>query len=231
MTAAPNENWIESSLARLETLEAQREQLAAAGQTDQLTELDEEIRGLYEALESVAGDDEDEEEPANQAVAAAPVAAAPMTVAAAPMASPVSDFGAPAAMGAPMMDDDFDVKPPGSKLPLILGALLLIGGGIGAFMMFGNKTEEPKPKVTEPAKVIKAGEIVADTQEPVVAKGADGDRTRGTNFKESNRPAKSSGTRRSGGGSSSRNSGSNSKSDDGRKFEFAKGKDPLGGVD
>lgn len=65
MTAA--ENWIESSLLRLESLEQEREQLETdmgsvtdpnmlEVQSAKLEELDEEIRGLYEALEAAAAD-------------------------------------------------------------------------------------------------------------------------------------------------------------------------------
>ena len=55
---ATNEAWISDSLARLEQLEAQREHLAQAGRTDALAELDEEIKSLYEVLESAAENDD-----------------------------------------------------------------------------------------------------------------------------------------------------------------------------
>ena len=51
---ATNEAWISDSLARLEQLESQRDQLARAGRADALAELDEEIKSLYEVLESAA---------------------------------------------------------------------------------------------------------------------------------------------------------------------------------
>lgn len=225
MTAAPNENWIESSLARLETLEAQREELAASGQTERLTEIDEEIRGLYEALEAVAGDD-DEQAPANEAQPAAVAAVAAVPAAPAASAEP---FGAP--MDSPvMMDDDFDAKPSGSKLPLILGAAAVVAIGVGGFMMLGGEKEAPKPKDPGPAVVIQAGQVVEDTQEPVVAKGADGDRTRGTNFKEGSKGASRPTGRRTQSGSRPSKSRTDNQ-DDGRKFKFEKGKDPLAGVD
>lgn len=221
MTAAVEQSWIESSLARLEELEARREQIAATAQPQELAELDEEIHGLYEALESVAGEDD---EAANEA--AAPVAVAP-----APVSEPV-----PAAMPEPSMpapvadyDDDLDIKPPSSKLPLILGAVLLIGGGVGAFMFLGgDKKPEAPPQAAGPTKVIKASAVVEDTQEPIVAKGGDADRTPGTTYKESNRPsAASSGKRRSGSSGKKRSS----KKNDGRKVAFEDSKDPLAGVD
>jgi len=254
MTAAAEDTWIESSLARLETLEAQRNQLAASGQTGRLAELDEEIRGLYEALESVAGDDEPAPASANQpmatpiAVALPAMSAAP---AAAPMVSPAPEAAAPSAVGfgavpapgpspGPDMQPmpasytaDIDIRPPRSSLPLILGAVLVLGGGAAAFMfMSGDKTDEAKAEPTGPAQVIKAGAVVEDTQEPQVAHGADGDRTRGTVYKEGSQDKRASQ------GSRPRNSGSRSsgsrtaKKDDGRKIAFEKGtKDPLGGVE
>ncbi len=251
MTAAADEAWIQNSIERLESLEAQREQLAAAGQTDKLAELDEEIRSLYEVLESVAGDGDAEEPSANEvapAVAAAPMAAAPM--AAAPMAQPMAQPMSQQPMGQPPMGqppmgqpgmappmgmdgsadfDDDDIKPPRSPLPLILVGLLVVGGGIGGFLMMNkDKTEEAKPAATGPATVIKASAVGEDTQEPQVAKGADADRTQGTNFKEGSGNANTA-PRKSSGGNRPRNRG-NKKKDDGRKVKFENTKDPLGGV-
>jgi len=252
MTAAADEAWIQNSIERLESLEAQREQLAATGQTDRLAELDEEIRSLYEALESVAGDGDGGEPSANEvapAVAAAPMAAAPM--AAAPMAQPMGQqpmgqqpmgqqpmgqqpMGQPG-MAPPMgmdgsADFDDDIKPPRGPLPFVLIGLLVVGAGVGGFLMMNkNKTEEAKPAPTGPATVIKAGAVAEDTQEPQVAKGADADRTKGTNFKEgsgNSNPA----PRKSSGGNRPRNNRGNKKSDDGRKVKFENTKDPLGGV-
>ncbi len=254
MTAAEDEAWIQNSLARLESLETQREQLEATGQTQKLAEVDEEIRSLYEVLESVAGDDDSEQVTAPAAVApvaavpaaapaAAPVmaaapAAAPPVMAAAPAADP---YGAPgmaadAGMAPPVMEPDYssmgddDIKPPGSSMPLIIVALVvLIGGGAGAYMFMGNKAEEAKaPEPTGPATIIKAGPIAEDTQEPVVAKGADGDRTPGTELKEGSNP----GASRSHSGGKRRHSGSRrkNKADDGRKIKVGDSRDPLAGV-
>ncbi|MCH9681359.1 MAG: hypothetical protein K0V04_08000 [Deltaproteobacteria bacterium] len=253
MTAAADDTWIQSSLARLEELESQREQIAASGQTDKLTELDEEIRSLYEVLESVASDDEGGAPSANEGVApvaVAPVHAAPAAVAAAPMAAaPFAAAPMAAPMGAPPMgapaagmqasppmdyvDDDDDIKPPRGPLLMIVIGLLVLGGGggIAYAVMNGGDKEVAKPAPTGPAKVIKAGAIVEDTQEPQVAKGAEGDRTRGTNFKEGSGNNDSGATRRRSSGSSSRSSSSSKKPDNGRKIEFSKGEDPLGGVD
>lgn len=264
MTAATDQAWIENSLARLEQLEAQREQLAASGRTDKLAEIDEEIRSLYEVLESVA-EDEPAPAPANVAapVAAAPIAAAPMGASpgmaapAAPMGgapmTPMTPMGggavgaaqgmAPAPpMGAPGMGDpmmmggdvgfDDDVKPPRSPLPFILIGLLVVGGGgFGAYKAFIEKKPEPKQEYTGPATVIKAGAVAEDTQEPQVAKGADADRTEGTNFKEGSSSDDASKTkRRTGGGSSRPRNSGRGKKDDGNKVDFAKSDDPLAGV-
>jgi hypothetical protein len=159
MTAAANDTWIENSLARLETLEAQREHLAATGQTARLAEIDEEIKGLYEALESVASDDDSDDEPANEAVGAPvgawPMAAAPVAAVASPQ--PMMDMGPPPSSdySAPITFDDGDAKPR-SALPLVLVGLLAVGGGGGAFwLMSRDQPEEAKPAPTEPATVIK----------------------------------------------------------------------------
>lgn len=246
--AAADQDWIQDSLARLEALEGQREQLVATGQTAKLAELDEEIAGLYEALESVAGDGDDAE-PANQSAAppmtAAPMGAAPAAAApVAPAMAPAASFDAGSSLAPPTMAtppdystdyavDDIDLRPPRSKAPLVLVALLLIGGGAGAFF-FLNKgaPEEAKPEPTGPAVVIKAGEIVEDTQEPVVAKGAEGDRTRGTEFKQGSQG--SAARRPSSSGSSTKATRSSSrpaKKDDGRKVSVSDSKDPLAGID
>ncbi len=250
MTAAADETWIQSSLARLETLEVQREQFAASGQTDRLAETDEEIRSLYEVLESVADDGEPETAPANgggPAIAVAPMHAvpqqAPPGMAAAPVAAaPVA--AAPAYAAAPAMAPmqaqptdtyvDDDIKPPRGPLPMILAGLLVLGGGgAAAYAAMGGSPEEvAAPAPSGPAQVIEAGAIAEDTQEPQVAKGAEGDRTRGTNFKQGSTTERPSASGRRSGSSSSRSSSSRSgKSDDGRKIKFSESKDPLGGVD
>ncbi|MEX1366918.1 MAG: hypothetical protein AB1Z98_27575 [Nannocystaceae bacterium] len=240
--AAADQDWIQDSLARLEALEGQREQLTATGQTAKLAELDEEIAGLYEALESVAADDDDAE-PANQS-AAAPMAATAAAPAMAPAMNPSASFDAGSSLAPPTMAtppdystdhavDDIDLRPPRSKAPLVVVALLLIGGGAGAFFFLGKGApEEAKPEPTAPAVVIKAGEIVEDTQEPVVAKGAEGDRTRGTEFKQSSQG--SAAKRPSSSGSSNKPARSSSrpaKKDDGRKVSVSDSKDPLAGID
>jgi hypothetical protein len=237
MTAAHDEAWIHGSLARLEQLETQREQLAAAGQTAALAEIDEEIRALYEVLESAAGDEQPAAAPAQHAPAMiAPVPMAPAAMAPAAMAAPSSL--APAMDSAPLsmapsydaMDDD--VRPSRSPLPLILAGVLVVGGGAAAVLTLGgNKDKEAKPVATEPAKVIKSGEIVEDTQEPVVAKGADADRTSGTKIKERPGEARPDARRPSSGGSSSPASRPREKKpDDGRKIEVEKSRDPLAGM-
>jgi hypothetical protein len=126
------------------------------------------------------------------------------------------------------LDDD---KPARSPLPFILIGLLVVGGGVGAFMALGGMSEkEAKPAAPVEAKVIKAGDIAEDTQEPQVAKGGDADRTESTKYKES--PDEPSARRPSSGG----NGGSSSrprapKKDDGRKITVEKSRDPLAGID
>lgn len=244
MTAAQDEAWIEGSLARLETLEAQRKQLTASGQTAALAEVDEEIRALYEVLESAAGD---EQQPANtgMGMAAAPIGMAPpmqqpMSMAPPmqqPMQAPIGmGMGAPSMPMDPMavsssygLDDD---KPSRSPLPFIIGGVVVLALGIGGFMvMSGNKDKEAKPAPTEPAKEIKAGAIAEDTQEPVVAKGANADRTSGTKYKEQPADDRSDARRPSSGSSGASRPRPAKKDDDGRKITLEKSRDPLAGID
>ncbi len=231
MTAAVEQSWIEGSLARLEELEARRDQLMASGQTHELAELNEEIRALYEALESVAGEGNDEA--ANEA--AAPTAAAP-TAAAAPAFTPDTSM-APPAMGAADMaptqsyDDDLDLEPRRSKTPLIIAAVVVLVGGIGALLALGgDKDSDTAKQDAGPAKVIKAGAIVEDTQEPIVAKGGDADRSAGTTYKQGSEPAKPT-TKRSGSTSASRAARRARKKEEARRIKFEGGKDPLAGVE
>jgi hypothetical protein len=250
MTAAQDEGWIQGSLARLETLEAQRQQLAAKGQTAALAEVDEEIRALYEVLESAAGD---EQAPANMGMAPAmSVAPPPMSVAPPPMSvapPPMSVAPAPMGMAPPPMGmaptpgmvmepmpvssslEMLDEPKPRSTMPFIIGGVLVAVLGIGgAVVMSSGNDKEARPGPTEPAKEIKAGAISADTQEPVVAKGADADRTAGTKYRE--RPEADQPERRSSSGSSSGVSRPRSKKeDDARKLTVEKSKDPLAGID
>lgn len=204
---ASNEAWIQDSLARLEQLESQREQLATSGRADLLAELDEEIRNLYEALEAAADDGQSTAAnspqwsaapvappfaPQPAPFAAPPLAAAP--VAASPFAAAPAAFEhapPPAFAAAPQPIDyssssDDDVSG-GSKTPIIAAAIVavLAIGGAGAWYMTRGTAEAPKP--TAPvgeAKVIGSGEIPPDTQDPNVAKGGDADRTPAQIIKE-----------------------------------------------
>ena len=113
---AAQPDWVQQSLARLEALEAQREQLEAAGQYDRLAELDEEIVSLYEVLESVADDGDSgaanmgEGAPPVQAPAQAwPPEAAPPAEAWPPQGASVA---APAAALAAPMPGPFDAPSP-----------------------------------------------------------------------------------------------------------------------
>jgi hypothetical protein len=217
---ATNEAWISDSLARLEQLESQREQLAASGRTDALAELDEEIKSLYEVLESAAEEEasaaNNSPVPATSAASSVPHPAfgptptalashAPAAVAPAaaftPVASPVTQSpfdGAaasapsrmsapPSMMSAPSIDSGDDDVSGGGKGGLIAGlvVVLLAAGGGGWWYM--NRAQSV-PTTTEapagPAKVIQAGAIPEDTQEPDVAKGGEATRTPGITIKE-----------------------------------------------
>lgn len=247
--AAQDEAWIQGSIARLETLEAQREQLAATGQTAALAEVDEEIRALYEVLESAAGEDQ---APANTGTPALGLAPAP-SMAPAPLAMPMQApvqpmqpmqlMQPPMSMGAPSMamdpmsgstsyalDDD---KPSRGALPFVIGGLVVAVLGVGGFfVMNGKGDKEAKPAPIEPAKEIKAGAIAEDTQEPVVAKGANADRTSGTKYRESADNDRSDGRRSSSGSSGASRPRTDKKdADDGRKITVDKSRDPLAGID
>jgi hypothetical protein len=249
MTAA-EQDWVQQSLSRLEQLETQRMQLEAQGPSDALAEIDEEIASLYEVLESVA-DDPPSDAAANPAMAAVPMAApaaamaapAPFGVQAPPLAAPMSTpFAAGPAMAEPSSfgggyDASYDDDVPKSKTGLILGivAVLVVGAGVAGFMVTQKEEAAPAEAApSEPGKVLQAGAIPDDTSEPQVAKGADADRSRGTEFKEgssrASAPAPRSGSSNKSSRSSSR-SKSRDKSDD-RAINVKSSKnDPLAGVD
>jgi hypothetical protein len=247
MTAAQDEGWIEGSLARLETLEAQRQQLAGRGQSAALAEVEEEIKALYEVLESAAGEDQ---APANTGMVAAPMSIAPpMSVVPAPMGMAPAPMGmAPPPMG--MAPPPMGMAPaPGvvmepmsgaislemdartrSPLPFIIGGVAVLIVGIAVVAMSGNE-KEGKPAPTEAAKEIKAGAIAEDTQEPVVAKGADADRTAGTKYRESSEADRPERRTSSGSSGVSRPRPTKKEEDEGRKLEVEKKtRDPLAGI-
>jgi hypothetical protein len=249
MIAAQEETWIEGSLARLETLESQRQQLTATGQTAALAEVDEEIRALYEVLESAAGEDQ---QPANTGMAAAPMGMAVAPMGMAPPMQPMQPMQAPMGMapmqpmqapmgmgmGAPSMPMDpmavssgfaLDDQPSRSPLPFIIGGVVVLVLGIGGFVAMSGNDKEAKAAPTEAAKEIKAGAISEDTQEPVVAKGANADRTSGTKYKEP--AAVDRDVRRPSSSGVSRPRPTKKEEDDGRKITVAKSRDPLAGID
>ena len=242
MNAAQDEGWIQGSLARLEALEAQRQQLAAKGQTAALAEVDEEIRALYEVLESAAGE---EQAPANTGMAPAmSVAPPPMSVAPPPMGMAPPPMGmAPPPMGMappagmimePMPGSsslEIDEPRPRSAMPFVIGGVLAAVLAVGGVVVMSGNDKEGKPAPTEPAKEIKAGAISADTQEPVVAKGANADRTAGTKYKESPEASQPERRSSSGGGGGGVSRPRPKKEDDGRKLTVEKSKDPLAGID
>ena len=107
--------------------------------------------------------------------------------------------------------------------------VLLVGGGAGGFWYHQQndaKADAPPP-VGEP-KVISAGAIPEDTQEPGAALGGDAERTPGIRIREGSRaePRRRAGktATRSQGSSASANTGS------GRKIEIDGSRDPLAGV-
>lgn len=209
---AGNEAWIQDSLARLEQLEGQREQLATSGRTDQLAELDEEIRSLYEALESAADDEADdgaangspqvsaaEQGWANPTVdaphaafAAAPVAvvdvaaapASPFATAAAPAFTPTFTPTPTVEHGSSSGDEELSTGGKGGVIVVALLVLVGLGGG-GWFYLNRTQAEAPKPQAPMgEARVIGASEIPPDTQDPNVAKGGAADRTPAQIIKE-----------------------------------------------
>ncbi|MEM6292943.1 MAG: hypothetical protein AAGA54_16835 [Myxococcota bacterium] len=239
-----DEAWIEQSIARLETLEAQKAELEASGQ-DVPAQLAEEIATLYEALESAAGDEADEAPaaaapaPAPAPAAASPAASDDPFAAPAPAAAPASDApfaaAAPASaapMGGGMADYDYDddIKPSGGKGGLIALAavVVLAAAGGGYWFMTQNKKPEAPPEPVGEAKVISASSVPEDTQEPQAAQGADADRTEGARYKEGSAAAKPSGKRPAGNGGGKRKP--RKKKDDGRKVDLSDSRDPLAGI-
>ena len=231
MTTA-NEAWIQNSLERLEALEQERAQLAEGGAGEErLAELDEEIRTLYEALESAAAAEDDDDDAATAAYPSVPVTPKPEV--ASPFAQPV--VAAPPqpepAMMSPMSDMDFDDEPKSSRAPLFVGLIVVLGlvGGGGWYFTQMKQPEAPPAEPSAP-KVITASEVPDDTQDPNVARGADAERTQGTRFKEGasqpnqRRPSSSSP------GSSRPRQSSSDKSKSADKIELAGSRDPLAGV-
>ncbi len=207
---ATNEAWISDSLARLEQLETQREHLASAGRTEALAELDEEIKSLYEVLESAADDDDPaaNNSPASTESAVPHPAFGPTPVPMAsqqaaplvshaisasqmpsPFAAPEAALAAPAAhlTHAPTMHvqgGDDDVRS-GGKGGIIAVVVLLLAAGGGGWWYMNRPVAAPVVEAPAgPAKIIQAGAIPDDTQEPDVAKGGDASRTPGITFKE-----------------------------------------------
>ncbi len=217
-----DEAWIEQSLARLETLEAQKAQHEAAGGPVP-PQIQEEIATLYEALESAADDDDAPQ-------AQAPPAAAPAFAAADPFAAPA--MAAPA-MAPPVMapmdeygDDDF--KPKGNGGLIAIAAVALLAAGGGGYWYMSQQAKPPPPEPVGEAKVIGASSVPEDTQEPQAAKGGSADRTPGTKIPEGSPAAKRTGNGGGGGKKRPRNTGK--KKDDGRKVDVSDSRDPLAGI-
>jgi hypothetical protein len=237
MTTA-NEAWIQNSLERLEALEQQRAQLSGSATPEQLAGLDEEIRTLYEALEAAANEEEAAaaaETPAAEASPGpfdAPPAANPFAAPAAavvpeaPFAQPAADFADPGLSAS--YADDLDFDRPKSKAPLVIGivaAVALLGGG-GWFFTQSSSSAAAEPAEPAPTKVIQAGEIPDDTQEPDVARGGGADRTEGTRIRESSQPQRP----RSASSSTRSRSAPREDAKATKRIEVANTRDPLAGV-
>lgn len=216
-----DEAWIEQSLARLETLEAQKAQHEAAGGPVP-PQIQEEIATLYEALESAA-----EEEGEDAPVAAAPSEhpfAAPM------MAAPVPVQAAAPAMMAPMDDyGDDEYKPKGKGGLIAVAAVAVLAVGAGGYWYTTQQAEpETAPAPTGEAKVISASSVPEDTQEPQAAKGGSAERTPGTEIAEGAPAPKRTGNGNSNAKKRPRNNGK--KKDNGRKVDLSDSRDPLAGI-
>ncbi|WP_434421257.1 hypothetical protein [Nannocystis pusilla] len=278
------EEWIQESLARLESLEEERKKHEDALETasdpatlrmhtQAVERLEVKIRALYAELEAVAaqdggddaeeadaGDDLDDAAPEPEPVRAAP--ARPATPAAAPFSSPpaaapfsaapVSPFGevppaapfssppadAPAFASTPSFastpaasfdsGDDIESSGSGSKIGIIIGLVLVLGGA-GAYFALGRKPAEeaPPPAAPTEVKVIKSGEVPPDTQGPRTAKGGEIDATHGAHIKETDRR-----TGGGGGGSSSAPPSSTEpkKKKDDKATKIESTDDPLAGI-
>lgn len=116
--------------------------------------------------------------PFGEVPAAAPFASAPAEIPAF-SPSPAASFDA---------GDDVESSGSGSKIGIIIGLVLVIGGA-GAYFALGRKpAEEPAPQVAPTEiKVIKSGEVPPDTQGPRTAKGGEIDATHGAHIKETDR--------------------------------------------
>lgn len=152
------------------------------------------------------------------------------TQASPPVSSPIDssmDYGG--------YDDDLDMPKKSPMIWVAIAGIVLALGGVGAFfaMQGGGEEEKKAPAEPQEAKVITAAEVPDDTSEPIVAQGADADRTAGTIIKGAGtapaaEPTKSSGGNRSSG---NRRSGNRNKGkDDGRTLKFDKSRDPLSGL-
>ncbi|MCY0988350.1 hypothetical protein OV203_14555 [Nannocystis sp. ILAH1] len=272
------EEWIQESLARLESLEEERKKHEDALETasdpatlrmhtQAVERLEVKIRALYAELEAVAaqdgGDDADADEadagddlddaapepvraaPARPAAPAAapfssPPAAAPFSAApvspfgevpsAAPFSSPPADAPAFASTPAASFDsgDDVESGGSGSKIGIIIGLVLVLGGA-GAYFALGRKPAEEAPPPAAPTelKVIKSGEVPPDTQGPRTAKGGEIDATHGAHIKETDRRTGGG----SGGGSSSTPSSTEpKKKKDDKATKIESTDDPLAGI-
>jgi hypothetical protein len=179
-------SWIQDSVERLDALEQTRARLIEEGRTSELAEVDEEIRTLYEVLESVAEEAEVAQvaqEAENDGIDEA-------------HASSTSPFDAPPAVQlapgvpepiAPTQSQSFsELHVRRSRAPMAAaGLVLLVGGAVGGWWVHQqNQARAEAPAPVAEAKVISAGEIPEDTQEPGAARGGDAERTSGIRIRE-----------------------------------------------
>jgi hypothetical protein len=211
-----DQSWIADSVARLDALEQARGQLVAQGRTVELAEVDEEIRTLYEVLESVAeqedSNDVPDESQASPFAASTPVQFAP---------------GVPQPI-APTPSQSFSVTHVRrSRTPVVAATLiLLVAAGTGGWWVHQRnhaKADAPAP-AGEP-KLINAGAIPEDTQEPDAARGGEADRTPGIKIREGTdpEPRRRATTR-------SRTKNEQEAAPSGRKIDIERSRDPLAGL-
>lgn len=148
----------------------------------------------------------------------------------APFGSPpdTQNFGAPmtsnSSFDAGTSFDDESSGSSGSKMGIII-AVVVVLAGLGAYLAFGGKGDEPPPAApTGPVKVIGGIEVPPDTQGPKTVQGSS-DAIKGTTFKEG-RPQPSGG---GGGNNNPRPADKPAKKDPRAKIENAD--DPLAGID
>ncbi|HEY0139030.1 MAG TPA: hypothetical protein VGB85_33315 [Nannocystis sp.] len=151
-----------------------------------------------------------------------------------PQAAPFGNSGDSAGFSAPATSnssfdagnsfDDESSSGSGSKMGIIIGVVVVVLG-LGAYLAFGGKGDEPPPAAPAgPVKVIGGLEVPPDTQGPKTVQGSS-DAIKGTQYKEG-RPQSGGG---GGGSNAPRPSDKPVKKDPRAKIQNAD--DPLAGID